>query len=290
MVNQAVESLQALIISVLLWFYSAFFALLPQEQQLSWNGLDTQPLLQCGVSLPARGDAAALPTPFSVAVWNVYKWQRDGSYARLAELAETSDLLLFQEAVGTERLSAALDGFSWHLNQAFSKDGLSVGVLTASKIPPARLCGERLMEPWLGLPKTLLVTEYALQQGNVALLVINLHGVNFTLDIEVYRAQLEQVRQAADNHAGPILLAGDFNSWSASRQLALRQLASELDLQTVVFEDDDRSSMFGHPLDGIWMRGLAVVTAEVLSTPSSDHNAMLAKFALEENGSKTATP
>lgn len=274
-----IESLQDLTNAMLLWLLGTFFALSPQPVQQQWDGQQLLELPGCERLIEQRSDTRSLPAQFSVAVWNVYKWRRDGSYNRLTQLANQSDLLLLQEAVGTAVLPAHLEDFQWHLHQAFRKDDLAVGVMTASRVEPLQLCGEQFIEPWLGLPKTLLITRYALPETDQSLLVINLHAVNFTLGIDDYQAQLQQIRSVADAHAGPLLLAGDFNSWNGDRQQALQATARALALQAVVYADDKRSTMFGHALDGIWVRGLQTQSAEVLFTPSSDHNALIARFS-----------
>ncbi|MGL9734617.1 MAG: endonuclease/exonuclease/phosphatase family protein, partial [Symbiopectobacterium sp.] len=81
-------------------------------------------------------------------------------------------------------------------------------------------------------------------------------------------------------HAGPVIMAGDFNTWSRQRIDALYQFASEIALREVRFIDDQRRRTFGRPLDFVFYRGLHVMQSSVLVTQASDHNPLLVEFQL----------
>ena len=44
------------------------------------------------------------------------------------------------------------------------------------------------------------------------LLVVNVHAINFVM-LHTFEAFIKQLISAMKNHHGPILLAGDFNTW-----------------------------------------------------------------------------
>lgn len=45
-------------------------------------------------------------------------------------------------------------------------------------------------------------------------MVINIHAINFSIGVEVYGKQLDAIGEQVKRHAGPVIMAGDFNAWS----------------------------------------------------------------------------
>ena len=45
----------------------------------------------------------------------------------------------------------------------------------------------------------------------------NLHAINFALGTDAYRAQLDAIATELSHHRGPIVVAGDFNTWNDER-------------------------------------------------------------------------
>jgi endonuclease/exonuclease/phosphatase (EEP) superfamily protein YafD len=92
-----------------------------------------------------------------------------------------------------------------------------------------------------------------------------------------------QVRRALsvlNNHAGPILLSGDFNTWSGKRSETLNEMTDSLDLRKIDYDEDHRKRFLGQPLDHIYIRGLEVIEATTLKVDSSDHSPMSARLRL----------
>lgn len=81
-------------------------------------------------------------------------------------------------------------------------------------------------------------------------------------------------------HRGPLILVGDFNAWNHQRVNALRLFTRSMELQEVEFFIDNRSRVFGFPLDFIFFRDLYVAEASVLVTRASDHNPLRVDFLL----------
>jgi len=88
------------------------------------------------------------------------------------------------------------------------------------------------------------------------------------------------------NHQGPLILAGDFNSWRKDRQAILDKLSHALSLQRVGYESHRRITVFGNPIDHVYYRGLDIVDASSPSVTSSDHNPLLVTFKLAESQQK----
>lgn len=250
---------------------------------LDGNGAVAQRSMRCDESYPvplARGgelDAQAI----RLASWNLHKGADPGWEADLGQLIAQTDVLLIQEAGVSPHLRSVLEkgGFSWLLSSAFEYLGHEFGVLTATRIQPDSACTLRAYEPLLGIPKAALITRYRLAGRNETLAVANLHAINFTLDIEAYRAQLDGIVDALSGHDGPIVVAGDFNTWNSDRDNAVRVLASRLSLVPAEFAVDARTRFMGeHVFDRVYGRGVEFVGARAWSVTSSDHNPLLVSF------------
>jgi endonuclease/exonuclease/phosphatase (EEP) superfamily protein YafD len=154
------------------------------------------------------------------------------------------------------------------------------GVLSASRTVPVAACTERVVEPLLQIPKSAAIEWFALRGTNRTLAVVNVHAINFSLDVVGYRAQFESVVAALRRHEGPILFAGDLNTWTDERLVVLREAAVALELDEIPFADDRRSVFLGHQLDHLLVRGLDVVSATAVAVESSDHNPVMATLRL----------
>ena len=109
----------------------------------------------------------------------------------------------------------------------------------------------RAMEPLTRVPKAVVVTRHPFAGLSTSLLVANVHAVNFTLGTSRLRAQLEAVATILARHDGPVILAGDFNTWSTARRRAVDAIALRLGLQALSLAPDERSRFFGEPVDQV---------------------------------------
>ncbi len=248
----------------------------PQALQLADGELRLQEA-GCEAPLAAAPTVEPLPTPFGVLVWNVYKGSADGWQAELEGWSAGRDLLLLQEAADPPVLPWLLErGRAPVMARAFTRRDRDAGVLTAGGVASA--CVQLASEPWLGIPKSTLVTRHRL--GDEVLLAVNVHGVNFTVGTRPYRTQLDAIGAVLDAHDGPILLAGDFNTWSDERAAELDRLAGRVGLSPVSLTPDHRVRKAGHPLDHALVRGLEVREAQAPAATGSDHNPLLLTLGL----------
>ncbi|WP_068712409.1 endonuclease/exonuclease/phosphatase family protein [Vibrio tritonius] len=218
----------------------------------------------------------------NVLVWNIYKQNRGEWASALTGFSSDADLLLLQEASMNEPLKQWIAQNNWDGAQAnaFRVLGESTGVLNLSKLMPSLACAYTEVEPWLRLPKSGIYAEYPLSTGET-LASVNLHAVNFTYGTAEYEAQLGRLLDRLAHHQGPIILAGDFNSWSSRRMHVLTHALSDIGLREVAFDPDNRITFFNDlPLDHVFYRGLTLNSARVPETQASDHNPMLVSFSL----------
>ena len=218
--------------------------------------------------------------------WNILKgdrryWERD-----FGRISHNMDLVLIQEAYLKTHVLDALkvDRMGWIFSASFfyAASNVPTGVLTASYVQPLYCRALRATEPILRTPKSSLVTKYRLSDSNEVLLVANVHAINFSLGTVSFRTQARELKNEMENHTGPMILAGDFNTWSANRIKSLEEVTRELDLRPVKFKVDHRRKVFRKPVDHIFYRGLEVTHSKVIRVKSSDHNPLIVTFRIAE--------
>ena len=229
-----------------------------------------------------QSSAPELSKEFTVLIWNIYKGSRDAWEADFKKLIEGAELVLIQEAFlkpSILNLFSKSRDLSWRFAASFSyqKSRASTGVATGSKaacesVDFLRSPGRELI---VGTPKMSILTVYKLSGVDDSLLVVNTHG-NLSVPAAVLLKQYKQAARRIALHRGPVIWAGDFNTWSKHRLRMLNALAKELGLSPVSFKSGLRTAvLFGPPIDHAYIRGLNVVDAKVYSEiDSSDHKAL----------------
>ncbi|MBF2053765.1 MAG: endonuclease/exonuclease/phosphatase family protein [Candidatus Sericytochromatia bacterium] len=215
--------------------------------------------------------------------WNIFKSKRKGWQHDFARLHPMYDLLLLQEAKinFNQNIDHYDPDYSWLFGESFllNRCGSSCGVLTGSRIhhdSAFNLHGP-VPEPILKTPKSTAFAYYPVADRDSQMLVINSHFINFRQTL-AFQRQLHQVLEVIDLHTGPILFAGDFNTWNARRRRMLMEALSEHGLQHVAFPDDPRNFL---TLDYIFVRGLKISRAELLKDIiSSDHKPLSVAFEI----------
>jgi len=216
----------------------------------------------------------------SILNWNIYKGNRENWDEDFQRFAAERDIIILQEAPLNERLQEMLDEQSlhWTLNSAFAINGKEVGVLTASKVKSLESCGLRQAEPLIRLPKTTLISMYQLSGTAKTLLVANIHSINFTLGKNSYKNQIKSLQDILHRHDGPLIVAGDFNSWSKGRKKIMAEMVNALELLPLTCKTTNRCTIFGCTVDHIFYRGLEPVIHETHLVSSSDHNPITVQF------------
>lgn len=212
--------------------------------------------------------------------WNIQKASHSGWAQDLAELAGGVNLAFIQEASVQARIPRVLAGLYQAFARGYSTTEDETGVMTLSSSSPSLDCQFTSWEPWLGTPKATSVTEFPLAGRTDRLLAINLHAVNFALGLDDFRRQFQSLVDLLARHEGPVILAGDLNTWSQERQALVDTFTSEFGLTPVAFNPDLRSTVFGRALDHIYVRGMHTVAARVVPVATSDHNPLLVRLAL----------
>ncbi len=230
-------------------------------------------------------DGYTLPEQVSLISWNIYKAQHQNLASDLANLNDKADILLLQEALLNDGL-VNLKPF-WRFAPGYKDGDQQSGVLTLSRWPATVHCQFEHQEPWLQTPKATNIVEYVLHDGR-RLLAVNLHAINFSLGLTDYRQQLDDAIAVIKQHEGPVVFAGDLNSWSLRRGKLLQQRLLSLGFEEATFTEDNRTRFWGRPLDHVWLRGININHTEVPVFTSSDHNPLLVRFDLHNDSQYSA--
>lgn len=223
------------------------------------------------------GDNALDRQAFRVLIWNLHKqddsgWQRDLTY-----FAGTNDVLLLQETVLQASLRNILAdaGLGWVMASSFMYDANDIGVLTATRVAPLASCTQRMLEPLLRIPKSAIITWLRIKGTRDTLAIVNLHAINFDPFIDGYRAQFAALGEVLAEHQGPIIFAGDFNTWSDARDGVVAETAARIGMTELKLRDDRRAVFFGRHFDHVFVRGLESVDVAAVPVTSSDHNPLV---------------
>lgn len=268
-----------LITAAVISFFS-IFTIPSTPQLLTIDGKNTSSPLICYDNPNAR--VIDEHGQLNVLVWNIYKQNRATWQSELDKFSQDAQLVLLQEASMTLSLKEWISQKQWGGTQAdaFRIFGESAGVLNLGRQMPVLACAYTELEPWLRLPKSAIYALYRLSDGQT-LAVVNLHAVNFTYGTQEYTNQLEALLVQLKTHQGPVIVGGDFNSWSQARMDTLTAAFNRVGLKEVLFEPDHRVQFVtGLVLDHLFYRGLTLLNAKAPVTDASDHNPLLASFSL----------
>ena len=229
--------------------------------------------------LSQRARASLLPNNFEILIWNVLKGEKGEAWAQdFRSLAAAADVVLLQEGMRDALMPKTIDQmneFNAYLAVSFlnPKEGTATGVISASRVPYTQLEFRRSpqAEPVLNTPKMSLLMTLPQASGG-SILIVNTHGINF-VDTSKFENQMRDVALRIQNHQGPVIWAGDFNTWNGGRSRVLSQITKGLGLTQIIPEGYDRPLR----LDHVFTRGCTrarVLVEENIRT--SDHKPLRA--------------
>jgi endonuclease/exonuclease/phosphatase (EEP) superfamily protein YafD len=219
---------------------------------------------------------------FQLVSWNTFKGRRPAWPADFRKLSQNADILILQEAYLSETLKEMLDhnAHHWDMSTAFAYRYIETGVLTASRIAASFTCAFREKEPLSRIPKSVLISRYPISGTARELLVANIHAINFSTHNSAFKRQTDRLERVLEMHQGPMIVAGDFNTWNANRMARVNAMARRLGLSPVTFDENRRSRIFGQNVDHVYYRGLEATHATTPIVSSSDHNPLMVVFKL----------
>jgi endonuclease/exonuclease/phosphatase (EEP) superfamily protein YafD len=250
---------------------------------------------------PAEHIQAYPRTEFSVreelhvVTWNLGKQVVGSIGPQLEQLctAKHCSLIALQEVRAKLQLPKE---YGAHFGESFRMRpfGDAHGVMTLGSVMPseALVLQAPHRELHVATPKVALTTLHPVSDGS-QLLALNVHALNFDRKGHRFVAQIEELGARLDQHDGPVLFCGDFNTWHPKRLGHLRQVADTHGLAEVQSEPGGGRTggatrlgnlLFGIDpqlqLDRIFYRGLRLIDQRWLpELDASDHVPLHARFA-----------
>jgi len=227
----------------------------------------------------------ALPAKdVKVLVWNVYKGKDPRWEKEFRDIIRGHDLVLLQEAVTDHRMPKIwredFSHYEWNLAASFhlnASEATGVAIGARAESYDLKFVRTKSRELFLLTPKIALLSQFKIAGHHEKLLVVNTHSLNFTTTNLFIKSVEEKIQQIVD-HKGPLIFAGDFNTWNTRRWILLVQMLSQLKLYPVEFRNDSRF----FKLDHIFVRGVNVHSTEVLhGFKGSDHIPLEVKISFE---------
>lgn len=224
-----------------------------------------------------------LADTFSLLCWNVHKEMGQHRFnAAMHTLLEeyAPDLLLLQEAVLDHATARLLPHYSYAAAVNIGMRRKSFGVLTAAGTSFNTVKALRTVRRELRMAtrKSLLITAHPLGDGT-ELTLVNIHAINF-VSASAFFHEMQRLLSELRGIDGPLIVAGDFNTWSRKRLAHLDDFAAEIDLRPAPLEEPHHiKHLFAKPLDHLYYRGLELLEARAFDTAEiSDHNPLYARF------------
>ncbi len=230
-----------------------------------------------------EGQNDTLGQRFSLLCWNVHKEMGSPAFDRIfcaLRRRYDPDLWLLQEALFAPHALHCLEAHDYAIAFNLKRHG----VLSAARcrFETAEALRTQRRELRIATRKSLLITRHRLHDG-APLTVVNLHAINF-VSAAVFTDEMLRLSERLHTVEGPMIVAGDFNTWSTKRLKELDTFAGGLALRRAVLDDAHHlKRMFSKPLDHLFYRGLDLLHAQALDTRNaSDHNPIVATFTLPQ--------
>lgn len=202
---------------------------------------------------------------FHLLVWNIYK----GDLFKKSPLPinyKNFDLIFFQEY--SEQIAPNfLPRKNFYFLPTFKWEQALTGVAIYSNDPLKIVTPfqTKYREPFILTPKASIISQ------SKGMTLINTHALNF-VSKEEWIFELNEIAKHLEKKS-KVIWAGDFNTWSIDRTQFLLDFMAKQGLEEVKFSNDNRTLHLGHPVDFIFIKGLAYKNAKaVKASDYSDHN------------------
>lgn len=132
-------------------------------------------------------------------------------------------------------------------------------------------------DPIYELYMPLIATTYDLRGRSDRLLVIHFHNASM-VDSVTQQDLLNKAEVLIAAHQGPVLFAGDFNTWTAAKLNNVYQLANRQGMSKIYFNSPYETPLGQQQMDHAFIRGLALHKESLMGhrsmTGLSDHMAV----------------
>ena len=267
------------VVALTMVFSSSSFALTP------FKSPDFSPLCETdlsqiyfyGINLPEQN------SELKMFVWNTKKFEDKAAFEDLKTNAGNSDIVFLQEAAHSRDFQSAMtNSLSKHRHgfyPSFCDDANYVyGVQISTKLPSTdeAIWPSPDSEPFSTIHK---ISGYSQVEWNgIKIHLINTHALNFNPGGK-FKEQIYDLYEKISKLEGPIIWAGDFNTWVPMRRKYLLQTADAMGLTHVLPNNDYRKLK----LDHVFYRGLNLKSATIVPLTTSDHFAISLEFTKQDD-------
>lgn len=228
--------------------------------------------------------------PYSIQalIWNIKKGSMDKFSEEFIRYSKNKELFLLQEVYRSDDFNSLIEQMrkSWNFGISFlykRENNTPTGTMVGGshKASYSYVKHSLDQEPITDTPKSTTFARYPLRGSRAELMVASVHGINFETT-GAFKRQMDQIYEELTQVNGPIVLAGDFNTWNKSRTSYLFEVAAKLGLSEVQLKHGHYRKKFnGYPLDHVFVRGVQVKAAEVIrGSEGSDHPPMTLDFRI----------
>jgi endonuclease/exonuclease/phosphatase (EEP) superfamily protein YafD len=219
-----------------------------------------------------------------VLIWNVYKGKDPRWEKEFRDIIRGHDLVLLQEAITDQRMPRIwredFTKYAWNMAASFHlnpQEATGVVIGARAESFDLKFVRTKSRELFILTPKIALLSQFKIEGQEEKLMVVNTHSLNFTTTSLFIKSVEEKVQQI-ESHKGPLIFAGDFNTWNTRRWILLVQILSELKLYPVDFANDTRF----FKLDHVFVRGIDIHQNQVLhGFKGSDHTPLEVTLSFE---------
>jgi endonuclease/exonuclease/phosphatase (EEP) superfamily protein YafD len=211
---------------------------------------------------------------YSFTTYNIFKTHFPYVRQNIGSLCSRHDFVALQEWVSTLRIRddehiATCPTFIIPFRK------VTTGTATISRHKPTDILQLTSRERELGIAtrKSMLVTAYTLHDGTT-LHIANIHSLNFVTN-SIWKKQIDYFVEFLPRN-GPLIFAGDFNTWNSGRFDYLEKALKKMHLHYANYEHN-----IVMRLDHVFTRDISVIETKAdMNMHSSDHYPVTLKFSL----------
>lgn len=213
---------------------------------------------------------------YSFTTYNIFKTHFPFVRQNIGNLSSKNDFLALQEWVNSLHVR---DGEYLASCATFTIPfrNVKTGTATISKYEPVSVLELTSRERELGVltRKSMLLTAHVLHDGSV-LHIANIHSLNFVTN-GIWKKQIDYFLKHLPEH-GPLIFAGDFNTWHPDRFNYLERKLQDMRLH---YANYDHNIIMR--LDHIFVRDIEVIETKAdVNMHTSDHYPVTLTFTLKE--------
>ncbi|SMF14137.1 endonuclease/exonuclease/phosphatase family protein [Pseudobacteriovorax antillogorgiicola] len=250
-----------------------------------YQALKIETNIQDDLKILDKGAGPCSGRQIKIGVWNVFKGNGGMDFFRdFMNIVHRNDVWCLQEVLASPHglIDYVPDGYKGIHGASYERmDGLREGVLNLSRWQSlderTQVVHFSKTEPLVKTPKVAVVSHYYIDK--VETRIVNVHQP-LVRGRKRAGADLLEVMETIGEFDGPVIVAGDFNTFTKKYFNEVCQVMDDYGLSYVSIRQDHRKEL--QRLDHIFQRGFVVERASIITeAKSSDHYAIQASLVLK---------